>query len=515
MEWRGVDPGAAPTTEGDPHDTPTIGATSPVIRPRDVDLGGARRGFWTGFGGARSFLRVVAPFGRVGPDPESRAEDPAAAPRRAVRPTVVLLAGTVVLLLAVVASSLGGAAGLPVGGTAEALLDKLPFVDIHTGLGPVQQSVLDQIRLPRVVLATLVGALLAQAGAAYQGVFRNPLSDSGTIGASAGAGMAATLVIVYGGGPEHTVAGIGAVPLAAFVGGLGGVLASYVLGTLVGRGGTASLILAGVAVSSFVGAVQTFVMQRSTADVRQVYSWLFGSFAGADWSLVRLALPYAVISVLIVTVHARHLDVLALGDDEAATLGLHPVRTRLIVLAAASLATATAVAVSGIIGFVGLVVPHVVRRVAGPGHRLLLPMSLLVGGAFLVLADLLARTALAPGRTADRRRDLVRRRAVLPGHPARDAGAGPVSAVKAAGVRVALDRKPILRGVDIAVAAGAWHAVLGPNGAGKSTLLKAVVGILPYEGDIRVGGEEVAKLSAKHAPASSPTSRSSRSCPGT
>ena len=312
------------------------------------------------------------------------------------RPTIALLAATAVLFLAVLVSSLGGAAGLPVAGTAKALLDKLPFVDLHTGLGPVQQSVLDQIRLPRVVLATLVGALLAQAGAAYQGVFRNPLSDSGTIGASAGAGMAATLVIVYGGGPEHTVAGIGAVPLAAFVGALGGVLASYVLGTLVGRGGTASLILAGVAVSSFVGAVQAFVMQRSTTDVRQVYSWLFGSFASADWSLVRLALPYAVISVLIVTVHARHLDVLALGDDEAATLGLNPVRTRLIVLAAASLATATAVAVSGIIGFVGLVVPHVVRRVAGPGHRLLLPMSLLVGGAFLVLADLLARTALAP-----------------------------------------------------------------------------------------------------------------------
>ncbi len=316
--------------------------------------------------------------------------------RRPARPTIALLAATAVLLLAVLVSSLGGAAGLPVLGTTEALLDKLPFVDIHTGLGPVQLSVLNEIRLPRVVLATLVGALLAQAGAAYQGVFRNPLSDSGTIGASAGAGMAATLVIVYGGGPEHTVAGIGAVPLAAFVGALGGVLASYVLGTLVGRGGTASLILAGVAVSSFVGAVQTFVMQRSTADVRQVYSWLFGSFAASDWSLVRLALPYAVISVLIVSVHARHLDVLALGDDEAATLGLHPVRTRLIVLAAASLATATAVAVSGIIGFVGLVVPHVVRRVAGPGHRLLLPMSLLVGGAFLVLADLLARTALAP-----------------------------------------------------------------------------------------------------------------------
>ena len=330
------------------------------------------------------------------PSSSSSRETGASSSFRLARPTLALLAAIAVLLLAVLIASLGGAAGLPVAGTAEALLDKLPFVHISTGLTPVQQGILDQIRLPRVVLATLVGALLAQAGAAYQGVFRNPLSDSGTIGASAGAGMAATLVIVFGGGPEHTVAGIGAVPLAAFVGGLAGVLASYVLGTLVGRGGTASLILAGVAVSSFVGSVQAFVMQSSTADVKQVYSWLFGSFTAADWGLVRLALPYAAISVLIVTLHARHLDVLALGDDEAATLGLNPVRTRLIVLAAASLATATAVAVSGIIGFVGLVVPHVVRRVAGPGHRLLLPMSLLAGGAFLVLADLLARTALAP-----------------------------------------------------------------------------------------------------------------------
>src|SRR5947209_1897743 len=265
-------------TAGDTRAAPTIGATSPAIRPLSVDADDVRRRSWAGFGGARSPLRSVAPFGWGGPGRASKAEESAPSlGRRAVRrPTIALLAAALVLLLAVLASSLGGAAGLPVGGTAEALLDKLPFVDLHSGLGPVQQSVLDQIRLPRVVLATLVGALLAQAGAAYQGVFRNPLSDSGTIGASAGAGMAATLVIVYGGGPEHTVAGIGAVPLAAFVGALGGVLASYVLGTAVGRGGTASLILAGVAVSSFVGAVQAFVMQRSTADVRQVYSWLFG-----------------------------------------------------------------------------------------------------------------------------------------------------------------------------------------------------------------------------------------------
>jgi iron complex transport system permease protein len=313
------------------------------------------------------------------------------------RETLALLLGVAALLLAVLLASFGGAADLPVGGVALALLDKLPFVHFSTGLSRIQLGVLDEIRLPRVILATLVGALLAQAGAAYQGVFRNPLSDSGTIGASAGAGMAATLVIVYGGGSEASFGGIGAVPLAAFVGALAGVFASYLLGAVAVRGGgTATLILAGVAVSSFLGSVQAFVMQSSSDDVKRVYSWLFGDFSAADWSLVRLALPYAVVSILITLVHAKHLDVLALGDDEAATLGLRPARTRLIVLGAASLATATAVAVSGIIGFVGLVVPHMVRRIAGPGHRLLLPMSLLVGGTFLVLADLVARTVLSP-----------------------------------------------------------------------------------------------------------------------
>src|SRR5260221_7563497 len=178
------------------------------------------------------------------------------------RETAALLGGIAALVLSVLLASFSGAADLPVGGVALALLDKIPFVHFRTGLSGLQQGVLDEIRLPRVVLATLVGALLAQAGAAYQGVFRNPLSDSGLIGASAGAGMAATLVIVYGGGSEASVAGIGAVPLAAFVGALAGVLASYLIGAVALRGGgTATLILAGVAVSSFLGSVQAFVMQ--------------------------------------------------------------------------------------------------------------------------------------------------------------------------------------------------------------------------------------------------------------
>lgn len=329
---------------------------------------------------------------------EARAVVAAADAPRRLRPALIVAVAVATLVLTVVAASFAGAAGLPAGGVALALLDKLPFVHVHTGLNPMEQGVLDQIRLPRVVLSAVVGGLLAQAGAAYQGVFRNPLSDSGTIGASAGAGMAAALVIVYGGG-HPAILGIGTVPLAAFIGALGGVLASYLLGASAGRGGvggTTTLILAGVAVSSFLTAIESFVMQRNYADIKRVYSWLFGDFSGADWSMVRLTLPYAAVSVAVMLVHARHLDVLALGDDEAATLGLNPARARMAVLGAASLATATAVAAAGIIGFVGLVVPHMIRRVAGPGHRMLMPLSVLVGASFTVLCDLAARTVVSP-----------------------------------------------------------------------------------------------------------------------
>ncbi|MBR7839352.1 iron ABC transporter permease, partial [Actinospica durhamensis] len=165
-----------------------------------------------------------------------------------------------------------------------------------------------------------------------------------------------------------------------------------------GEGGntTATLLLSGVAVGMFLTAAQTYLMQRDAQDLQEVYSWLLGSLATAGWSQVTEALPYAALSVLVLLTHGRRLDVLALGDDEAHSLGLNAGRTRLIVIAAASLAAATAVAVSGLIGFVGIVVPHVARRLGGPSYAVVLPLSLLIGGAFLSLADTVARTALSP-----------------------------------------------------------------------------------------------------------------------
>jgi iron complex transport system permease protein len=294
------------------------------------------------------------------------------------------------LVAATLVSALVGAADLNPLSTVTALLDKIPFVHLPSGLGPVDRAVLFQIRLPRITVGIMVGGLLAVAGAGYQGVFRNPLVDSGMLGSSAGAGLGATLAIVYFGG-----AGPAAVPVAAFAGSLAGVAIAYSSGAI-GGSGTATLLLAGVAVGLFLAAVQTYVLQRSAQDLQQVYSWLLGSLSAASWQQAGEILPYAAVSVAVILLHGRHLDVLSVGDEEARALGLHPGRTRLIVVAACALAAASAVAVSGLIGFVGIVVPHVVRRLAGPSYRLVLPLSLLAGAGFLVLADTVARTVVSP-----------------------------------------------------------------------------------------------------------------------
>ena len=295
------------------------------------------------------------------------------------------------LVAATLVSALVGAADLNPIATITAVGDQIPFVHLRSGLSPLDRAVLFDIRLPRIVLGLMVGALLSVAGAGYQGVFRNPLVDSGLLGASAGAGLGATLAIVYLGG-----AGPSAVPVAAFAGSLAGVMIAYLSGA-VGGSGTATLLLAGVAVGLFLTAVQTYILQRSAQDLQQVYSWLLGSLSGATWSQAAEIGPYALVSVTVVLLHGRHLDVLSVGDEEARALGLQPGRIRLVVVAACALAAASAVAVSGLIGFVGIVVPHVVRRLAGPSYRLVLPLSLLIGAGFLVLADTLARTAVSPG----------------------------------------------------------------------------------------------------------------------
>lgn len=311
------------------------------------------------------------------------------APRR----RVLLLGGAaLVLVAALIVGVLVGPAGLTVRGVLLELLDAVPFVDVDSGLTTRQQAILWNIRMPRVVLGALVGAMLAIAGAAYQGVFRNPLADPYLLGVSSGAGLGATLAIAFGG----VLAMVG-VPVAAFVGGLLAVAATYLLGRTVGGARSeVVIILAGVAVAAFANAAQTFAQQLSDDSLRQVYTWLLGRLGTDGWSDVLVVLPYVVVSTAVILLYRRTLDVMAVGDVEAASLGVHPSRVRLVLVGVATLGTAAVVSVSGLIGFVGIVVPHAVRLLAGPGHRLLLPLTLMVGAAFLVLADVVARTVMSP-----------------------------------------------------------------------------------------------------------------------
>jgi len=308
------------------------------------------------------------------------------------RNVLVLTGAVLALFAAMLVGILVGPAGLTPGGVLLDIADRLPLVDVDSGLSTRQQAILWNIRMPRVVLGVLVGAMLAIAGAAYQGVFRNPLADPYLLGVSSGAGLGATLAIVVGG-----AAGFAGVPIAAFAGGLLAVGATYSLGRTVG--GSRSevvIILAGVAVAAFANAIQTFFMQLHDDTLRQVYSWMLGRLSTDGWSDVVVVLPYVVVTVAIIALHRRTLDVMAVGDVEAASLGINPARVRLLLVCVATLGTAAVVSASGLIGFVGIVVPHAVRLLVGPGHRLLLPLSLLVGASFLVLADVLARTVMSP-----------------------------------------------------------------------------------------------------------------------
>lgn len=294
------------------------------------------------------------------------------------------------LVAAVLGATLGPAQLDPVQVVRE-LLGRLVLAEEASSLSDTERAILWELRLPRIVLGALVGAMLSLAGAAYQGVFRNPLADPYLLGVAAGAGLGATIVIAYV--PD---AGPGVLPVAAFGGAVVAVVAAYAMGRSVGGRSPLTLILAGVAVASFFTALQTFLQQRNADTIRQVYTWILGRLSTAGWSEVLTLLPYVVVCAVVLILHRRLLDVMSVGDAEADSLGISATRVRSVVVIFATLGTAAAVAVSGLIAFVGIVVPHTVRLLVGPSHRSLIPLSMIGGAAFLVLADLVARTVAAP-----------------------------------------------------------------------------------------------------------------------
>jgi iron complex transport system permease protein len=313
----------------------------------------------------------------------------ASPPRVSVRtPILVALAALVGATLVGVSV---GPANLSLSTVMSALVSHIPALHLDAHVSRVQSDIVWQIRLPRVVLGGLVGAMLAGGGAAYQGVFRNPLADPYLLGVAAGAGLGATAVIVTG--SQLTAL----LPVAAFAGAVGAVTLTYVVGATVGRqGATTSIVLAGVAVAALLTAIQTYLQQRHVADLQNVYSWILGRLTSATWSDVVLILPYITLSTVVLVAHRRLLDVLRVGEEEADTMGVSSSRVRLAVVAAATLGTAAAVAVSGLIGFVGIIVPHTVRLTTSASYRVIVPVSMIGGAAFLILADVAARTVEAP-----------------------------------------------------------------------------------------------------------------------
>jgi len=286
-----------------------------------------------------------------------------------------------------------GTARISPGVTMAVLVDHLPWVSTG-GFTRTQDAIIWDVRLPRVMLAGLVGATLGMAGAAYQAVFRNPLAEPYIIGVAAGASVGATLIIVS---PLFVTAGLlSPVPPAAFAGALLAVMLAYALARIGRTFSTTSLILSGVAISSLGTSIVTYLMLTFSERTIAVLSWVLGGFNTADWSDSGILLPYAVVAAAVLLPHARILNVLQLDEHQARHLGVSVERVKITVLAAASLATAAAVSVSGLIGFVGLVVPHMVRLVWGQDYRRVLPLSAFFGASFLIMADLIARTIDPP-----------------------------------------------------------------------------------------------------------------------
>ena len=309
--------------------------------------------------------------------------------------TVLPLAGGVAFLAcAALVGLLVGPVDIGVSAIARSAASHLPLLHVHSHLSSTDSAIVWQLRAPRVVLGLLVGGMLALAGGSYQGVFRNPLVDPYLLGVAAGAGLGATLAIAYGG---SAVDSYDLLPIAAFAGAGLGVALAYTLGSA-GAGGRspAALVLAGVTVVAFLTAIQTFVQQQHTQSLQEVYSWILGRLDTAGWHDVGLVAPYVLVSSAVLLLHRRLLDVLAVGDEEASTLGVDVKRVRIVVVVFATVGTAAAVAVSGLIGFVGIIVPHAVRLAIGSSYRIVLPLSLLAGAGFLVFADVIARTIVSP-----------------------------------------------------------------------------------------------------------------------
>ena len=308
---------------------------------------------------------------------------------------VVLTAGALCLLVAsILAATSIGVVAIGPGQTARILLAHFGApIDVATSAA-MHDTIIWEVRFPRVLLAGVVGAALSGSGATYQAVFRNPLADPYLIGVASGAALGASIAILSPLPVDFY--GVGYVALFAFVGAMLAVGLTYELAHVGRTVPPVAHVLAGVAVSAAAGAGTSLLMTLSNDRLLLIFAWIFGDFSTASWTKFWAIMPYAGVAFLVLIATSRHLNVLQLGDEEAQALGVPVQRVKVVSIVTASLAAAAAVAVAGVIGFVGLVVPHACRMLAGPDHRVLLPLSMLGGAILLIWADLAARTVIAP-----------------------------------------------------------------------------------------------------------------------
>ncbi len=311
------------------------------------------------------------------------------------RRLAVISAGLVgLLVVAVIISAAHGAAPIPYADVGRLILRGFGL-PIGLDLPESQLTIVNQVRLPRILVGMLAGAALACAGVTLQGIFRNPLADPSIIGVSVGGSLGAVIAITAG----LTAAGLWIMPLFAFTGAMGAATLVYVLSLVHGQSQPATLLLAGVAVNAFLGALISALLlfTNQFPELQAILSWIIGGLRGRGWAHVGAIVVPVILTTGLLFAFARDLNLLLLGEETAQGLGVNVPRTRFILLALAALATGSAVSIAGPIGFVGLVVPHMLRLVVGPDHRLLLPISALGGALFLVATDTLARLVIQPG----------------------------------------------------------------------------------------------------------------------
>ena len=295
----------------------------------------------------------------------------------------------ILTIIFIIASSIGPVY-LPIMNVLEIIFSRAPFIVLDQHSPSTWNTIIWDIRLPRIALSALVGASLSLSGAAYQGLFRNPLADPYLIGVSSGAGLGATVILVTG------LTNPNLLPFAAFTGALISVSVAYAIAHRSDALPLQTLILSGVAISSLASAITALLMIQSDPEIRPILNWLLGGFSKAQWVHTFLVLLYFIPCATLILIHSRVLNVMQLEEEHARQVGINVDRTKIILIISASLTTAAAVSFSGLIGFVGLIAPHVARLIWGMDYRQLIPLSMLLGSGLLVIADLIARTVVTP-----------------------------------------------------------------------------------------------------------------------